>query len=378
MKQKFRYRAGDVVRLLNDNHGGPHGPIAEEEPSLSRPRRITDVGNGYVQVESFYHGRHEWFMSTKNVQFIGRYDKNGRLRGADGKFINGKQVALHKGTTAVKKAVPADNPAEFDAYLEQKRVEFRQAVGDKHSCCHFMYVGIREDGKFASEKQVAAACYANMSYPSLARKATKYIVDDVAAHAVKMRVRGLEKEYHRAGQWFIRDSKFAPNYITKDWKEALEKGIVVDATLPANVIFTSLVALREMSEYPERLRSWIALVDNGIEPNIAFFLCHSVALTKGGDFTTVVNGDAHGTFGTYGVDFKHIKAFCKTGAFKEHTGAYNQGGKIGSNAYFVHGTTNLTGLLDKNVKKKREGTFGATIDIVDIEAIKAAVKEILK
>lgn len=94
--------------------------------------------------------------------------------------------------------------------------------------------------------------------------------------------------------WLVNDSPVAEVFVEKDVDFILDNFFVLDATLPHNLVICAGIFARHLAEFPERLRVFQQLVDNGINGNVAFVLTYNTRANRKGVFQTSFWGNHNG------------------------------------------------------------------------------------
>lgn len=124
--------------------------------------------------------------------------------------------------------------------------------------------------------QAPDACHARLSWCYYQDEDTtaKEIVNialNITAHHKQMS-KGDQEVHTRFVQYMLNDSPWAPMFITKDVKEALEVGILMDVTRNVSHIVGAAVALRVATEWPVILKPFGDALDKGYSGNVAYLI----------------------------------------------------------------------------------------------------------
>jgi len=93
---------------------------------------------------------------------------------------------------------------------------------------------------------------------------------------------GMEKYYN----YLFNDSPFAECYVTKTLSDALNKGITLRTTPPANLVCAAAIATRQAWEYPDVATSLNNMIGFGIEPRKAHIAAHLITVDSEGGFSS--------------------------------------------------------------------------------------------
>lgn len=118
----------------------------------------------------------------------------------------------------------------------------------------------------------ARLCWSNWYDEDIGAKAIVNIALNITAHHKKFD--GKEKEIHtRFVHYMLNDSPWADCFITKDVKEALEVGILMNVEKNVSHIVGAAVALRVATEWKEVLKPFGDVLDKGYSGNVAYLCC---------------------------------------------------------------------------------------------------------
>lgn len=118
----------------------------------------------------------------------------------------------------------------------------------------------------------ARLCWSEWDDKDEKAKAIVNIALNITAHHKKFD--GKEKEIHtRFVHYMLNDSPWADCFITKDVKEALEVGILMNVEKNVSHIVGAAVALRVATEWKEVLKPFGDVLDKGYSGNVAYLCC---------------------------------------------------------------------------------------------------------
>lgn len=184
----------------------------------------------------------------------------------------------------------------------------RKRVGNGESCCHFA----KEFEGGRRVFYVTAPCHANL------RGAPKVItlVDDIGSHYNR----------HHNKEWYIKfvnymlnESPWKDQFLTKNAEEAIEHGVYYDVHKGYNRVGCSAVALRQGSEYPNRIDTFKFFCEKGFSNNVSW--CLSQLVEKDYKWRLSMIHGAHDVFINYMSKEKFFKFF-KEGFFNMERCSY--------------------------------------------------------
>lgn len=94
-----------------------------------------------------------------------------------------------------------------------------------------------------------------------------------------------ENVYRVYHEWLVNYSPYRDAFITKDFKEGQELGLVIDIDIPANIMQGGLAATRMPHEFYRQAMLWFDLVKEDIEPNLAYIIAQYVKPCRRNDKT---------------------------------------------------------------------------------------------
>ena len=218
----------------------------------------------------------------------GHYIKCDRY--VDGKYIAPQGAAVKRPKPVVKAVAPAiikkpavapikplpEPPKNSDIRSELAK---RARVGDSSERCNYSIEF--DNGKI--RHQAPDACHARFRWmggydgDGLVDKIVN-IALNIKAHHKRMDDK-TQKHHERFIQYMLNDSPWAFCFVTKDVKEALEVGILMDVNQNVSHIVGAAMSLRLATEWPDVLIPFCDVLDKGYSGNVAF-LC-SGHLMKG-------------------------------------------------------------------------------------------------
>ncbi|MDB4302057.1 hypothetical protein N9924_00670 [bacterium] len=118
--------------------------------------------------------------------------------------------------------------------------------------------------------------------------------------------------------WLLNRSPYQTAFLSKDAEVCVAEGYVVaDPTQPSNMMVAGLVAQRRMWEYSYIARTWVSLVEEGCNEDMAYFYAHIISAGVKEEHilpdTTAKFIDCaktcHVSFAVDLMSIKHLKAF---------------------------------------------------------------------
>jgi hypothetical protein len=77
--------------------------------------------------------------------------------------------------------------------------------------------------------------------------------------------------------YLINRSPWVDCFLDKDAKDVVDSGCwTLDPSQPSNYIAGACMATRWITEWPDRCKAWIAMVESGVDENEAMFLSHGM------------------------------------------------------------------------------------------------------
>jgi len=90
--------------------------------------------------------------------------------------------------------------------------------------------------------------------------------------------------------WLFNRSPFADVFMYKSAKNQFKQNWTACRTnVPGNMLQSALITSRNTWEYPDKIATWVRLVDAGINENFAYFLTHFLSNNSGSDDFGVVS-----------------------------------------------------------------------------------------
>lgn len=191
-------------------------------------------------------------------------------------------------------------------------------------------------GKKEANYCINPACYAELGYKD---DPIEQFIVDTQCH---VHLLGGDPQKYPANilyfNYLFNDSPWAPCFITKDAKEALEKGVVMDCNRPISELVGAATAVRESIEQKLRYKLFKEMMDAGYHGNTAYLMSVSFS-GKDGNYTLLNSNDGHTAIST-SLGAEALISFFKSG--------YAPGGKA-ANVEMSHYQVYKT--IDKNYGK---------------------------
>lgn len=302
MARKHTPMVNDIVVLINNN-AGRWGDKVPAYFKVGFPYVVGDVNEKGVDLKS-RDGRHSWWVGLASVSRLARIGADGDWYTADGKVLMDKH-GLHRLTekdplkaagilkafifeddalmhehprwapkmrayTGAVEPAPVQKPVEppFDAVkaLEEGRLAFMKKVKEGHDSplCTFARIGqVRGKGNNFHEHQ---PCHATFKYAN-----GSVWVDQIYTYFTKDRryCGHTTKEFDpKLGpaffEWVVNDTIFADGFVTKDFNEAMEKGVLMNNEASYLETFGGAVFMRQVNEYGGIHANLIKLLSMGL------------------------------------------------------------------------------------------------------------------
>lgn len=288
MARKHTPMVNDIVVLINNN-AGRWGDKVPAYFKVGFPYVVGNIHKNGVELKS-RDGRHAWWVGLDSVTRLARIGADGDWYTADGKvlmdkhglhrltekdplkaagilkaFIFEDDVLMHEHlwwapkmrayAAGVVEPAPVQKPVEppFDAEkaLEEGRLAFMKKVKEEMGTplCSFARIG-QERGRGNDFKE-HQPCHATFKYAN-----GSVWVDQIYTYFTKDRryCGHTTKEFDpKLGpaffEWVVNDTIFADGFVTKDFDEAMEKGVVMNNEASYLETFGGAVFMRQVNEY---------------------------------------------------------------------------------------------------------------------------------
>lgn len=142
--------------------------------------------------------------------------------------------------------------------------ELRKRVGENQSNSHFAYKLVNGD----EEYRINAPCYAHMNHSPIGKSVAEFVVD-VGSHHFH---HGNKELYEQFLHYMFNDSVWKDCFITKDVKQALTKGVYFNTKLSNSKVICAATAMRNGSEFANRLPTFKKIIDLGFKPTTAHII----------------------------------------------------------------------------------------------------------
>lgn len=192
--------------------------------------------------------------------------------------------------------------------------------------------------------------------------------------------------------WLMNESPYKDSFLKKDAQQSLDWGFcVMDGKCAGNVMGGGVVATRRMWEHTLVLSAWYALVQGGMDKNMAYPIAHCMQgrVDKTKNFHWGNQGSGHVTIDAFRFPFTALKnfiegepshltkPFCKSNNYREY------GDMFGYTNSISGAITSLNKLMPKkkapsaNVFAKNAEVYSASFDqaIQDMLSLLPTIKE---
>ena len=260
------------------------------------------------------------------------------------------------------------------------RNNFREKVGNSSGTCH--YATVLDNWEL--QEQIQDICHARLR----PRKDARYIILDAMQHFNDMK----EKEkpiYKKWMKYLVNDSPFAEAFLTKNIKEGIELGFILDTSKGKDQIYCAAIAMRTAHEFRYILNAWKEMEGYHIPPLARFMLAHSMQFDKEGNVSPGCRSGHHIVFSSR-LSLDDFKKTLKRNAMHDKGKAFNSDDAYrmachtpftGSYArYDDGGGISLITKLESFSKLVKQG-FGTVMVIpaADVKpSIETFIKELLK
>lgn len=189
-------------------------------------------------------------------------------------------------------------------------------VNGTNGTCHFAKRYVKGD----DDLFVSAACHA--SIPSFGRVDVKEIALELASHLKHSKDKDTYRKYV---DYIIKRSPVSYLFKKRRVKDYSESGVCLNLDYTLSELMGACVALREGSEFPQKLNTFKQLLDAGYSEDVSWFVSRFYKY-NGGNSYAIVAGSGHDCMTSSGNLERTLAIFKKR---KLHTyGAlpYNEGG----------------------------------------------------
>lgn len=126
---------------------------------------------------------------------------------------------------------------------------------------------------------------------------------------------GYTIPYYR---WLLNDSIYRDCFVTKSPIEAIHKGVICHTDVPSNLLLGALIATRYPWEYANiQFKTWCELYRRGVNPSMAFVMCHAILYRKGGSIVSFQGALlGHNSIDLYDMSKAGLEVFLKGDRFE--------------------------------------------------------------
>ncbi len=249
-------------------------PAAPVAPEPVRPFAVGDKVFVVKKPKQEDLGRYDWIEDSmdKFVNDVNSYevthplDTYGRVRLSCGWWFPVECLQHADAAPAAKAVAPIVEPAKPDAVetIRNELVKRELEEGGHNSITSFAIKRVGGDVEYF----IDPACFAPVNRN---QKPVEIFVLEVCKH----------KKADQASctpylNYLFNDSPWAPCFITKDVKEAYEKGVVMNCNLPLGQLVGAGCAVREAIEHEDQLPIFNKLLKAGYHGNVAYLMCLTV------------------------------------------------------------------------------------------------------
>lgn len=264
-----------------------------------------------------------------SVNFGGEYI----VEAVDGERLKLKGISnkLNKKFFTIVNKVAAPAPKKEEVPAHEKRLqEFAARVADNPGVCSFYTYRDKQ-----VTDTIGGPCHARLGY---ARAGVEEIGLNFSGHAKQMKD---EEGYKRFLKYILNDSPFAPMFLDKDADKVIKSGARMDVEKNALWVYTSAIATRHYTEFPDMRKVFNEVMDLGFDGNVAYLVStfvrrkgDGVVFANFGGAHHVLNGssNAEDVFKTFGSGFRRN---AEVGAYKaapRGNGVHDTMGKTNSAA----------------------------------------------
>lgn len=140
-------------------------------------------------------------------------------------------------------------------------------------------VYVRKDN---APTEFGRVCLAHLMNSNEEFRSVNHIIDFPARFTnYDKRQKELEAHEIEYMNWVLLFSPWRHAYLTTDWKDIEENGLILSTIYSAQYTVGAMIAIRYLGEFPEMVRSWWLLQQQpGISRKLAFVLCHRLAVDE--------------------------------------------------------------------------------------------------
>ena len=174
--------------------------------------------------------------------------------------------------------------------------------------CGLVTFGCVREGELEDYTYVGGPCHMGLATVSASKPVAVVSLIDYEQIKEDRHKVGYTIPYYR---WLLNDSIYRDCFVTKSPIEAIHKGVICNTDVPSNLLLGALIATRYPWEYAcHQFKSWCEMYRRGVNPSMAFVLCHSVLHNIGGiSFQGALMG--HNAIDLYDMTVEGLAVFLK-------------------------------------------------------------------
>lgn len=134
-----------------------------------------------------------------------------------------------------------------------------------------------------SREQLRGPCHGSIGsvapHGPLIASLTKNRTNPGYNHATKQVTLTHPEIAERWFTWLLYDTYWSPFYVETTVDQAMNSGLLVPSTLPANLMQGCNIITRHNHEHPLSILAWDALINAGMDPDVAYMLVFCLGLT---------------------------------------------------------------------------------------------------
>lgn len=271
------FKEGDLVRMIPNQVNPPFGAgayslvYADYKDFILEVGEINEGGKGFVPkniVKARWMVSFAWCEHAKPYTYKQLYDKAKELKIVRRSLMNKGQ--LDEAIKAWKPPPPPiKNEFTLGEELVKKSLEHKQKAGVTERCS---YAKEFDTGKRVFN--VADICHARIPWNGIGGvNECTAIAFDIARHH---RDHETPKEYLEFVDYMLNRSPWANCFLTKDVQKALKEGVYGNVDVGVSRLSCSAIALRQGSEFPHKLNTFIFLKNKGFSENLSWFMAQGV------------------------------------------------------------------------------------------------------
>lgn len=192
------------------------------------------------------------------------------------------------------------------------------------------------DGQYALHN--LAPCHAGLNYDRAKGKPVR-VFDALKGHANDNNRANLIRYY----SYICNESPWKIAFEEPFKPEMIDSGVYLKVDTPKNILVGACIAMRQASEFPDRLTMFIRLLDLKYSPNVAFAASN---LSRRGSALVAREGNGHDIIHRR-MNFDELVSFFNDNQFKEKGKPYNDSPGYGYQIWdSIAKSTNIYGKLE--------------------------------